>query len=275
MDSKAALHSGCGQAAGPTLTPPQRSSASSTPGTTRTTDASPLRAKADIMVRAAGAPRLRRHRASAAGSNQAADRSAVLVAVAHLASQHLPGPCRSQLRARHSPLPESYPGQRRSGRGHRSGPHRPGQYAHPAGARWCEMAMSSNWTRRIDGTLTDEAKTPRSRAAQRNAGKPDRLPTDDGGHFIANRFNGPSDAFNHFAQDASANRGAYRVLEQEWADALAQRKTVKVTIIPNYPEGSRRPSQLKIFYSIDGVRHQRTIDNSYKPKAKDQIRGKS
>lgn len=130
-------------------------------------------------------------------------------------------------------------------------------------------------TRRIDGTLTDEAKTPRSRAAQRNAGKPDRLPTDDGGHFIANRFNGPSDAFNHFAQDASANRGAYRVLEQEWADALAQRKTVKVTIIPNYPEGSRRPSQLKIFYSIDGVRHQRTIDNSYKPKAKDQIRGKS
>lgn len=130
-------------------------------------------------------------------------------------------------------------------------------------------------TRQIDGTLTNEAKTPRSRAAQRNAGKPDRLSTDDGGHFIANRFNGPKEAFNHFAQDASANRGAYRVLEQEWADALAQRKTVTVSIIPIYPKGSRRPSQLKIFYKIDGVRHKRTIDNSYKPKAKDQHRGKS
>ena len=130
-------------------------------------------------------------------------------------------------------------------------------------------------TRRIDGTLANEVKTPRSRAAQRNAGKPDRLPSDDGGHFIANRFNGPKDAFNHFAQDASANRGAYRVLEQEWADALAQRKTVTVSIIPIYPKGSRRPSQLKIFYKIDGVRHKRTIDNSYKPKAKDQHRGKS
>ncbi len=146
MDSNAALHSGCGQAAGPTLTPPQRSSASSTPGTTRTTDASPPRARAGIMVRAAGAPRLRRHRASAADSNRATDRMAVPAPVAHLAIHRRLGSCRDQFRASHPPLSESYPGQRRSGRGHRSGPHRPGQYAHPAGARWCEMAMSSNWT---------------------------------------------------------------------------------------------------------------------------------
>ncbi len=130
-------------------------------------------------------------------------------------------------------------------------------------------------TRRIDGTLANEAKTSRSRATQRNAGKPDRLPTDDGGHFIAHRFNGPKDAFNHFAQDAAANRGVYRVLEQEWADALAQRKTVSVTIIPIYPRGSRRPSRLEIEYKIDGVKKQRTIDNGYKPKSTGQIRGVS
>ena len=130
-------------------------------------------------------------------------------------------------------------------------------------------------TRQIDGTLTNEAKTSRSRAAQRNAGKPDRLPTDDGGHFIAHRFNGPKDAFNHFAQDASANRGAYRVLEQEWADALAQRKTVSVTIVPIYPRGSRRPSRLEIEYRIDGVKKERIIDNIYKSKQTSQIRGKS
>jgi hypothetical protein len=62
---------------------------------------------------------------------------------------------------------------------------------------------------------------------------------------------------------------------QGWTDALAQRKTVTVTIIPIYPHGSRRASRLEIVYKIDGVRNERTIDNSYKPKPTVNIRGKS
>lgn len=77
MDSKAALHSGCGRATGPILMQARRSSASSTLGTTPQTGVSPLRARVGIMVRAVEVPRLRGHRASAAGSNQAADSSAV------------------------------------------------------------------------------------------------------------------------------------------------------------------------------------------------------
>lgn len=36
------------------------------------------------------------------------------------------------------------------------------------------------------------------------------------GHHIAARFNGPTEAFNHFAQDANFNRRGYRWLEDEW-----------------------------------------------------------
>jgi hypothetical protein len=108
-----------------------------------------------------------------------------------------------------------------------------------------------------------EAQTPRSRSAQRNAGKPDRLPTDDGGHFIAHRFNGPNDAFNHFAQDRSSNRGRYRVVEQEWADAQKVGKDVSLKMEIEYPKGSRRPDFIEIWYNIEGKEKHVKID--YRP----------
>ena len=58
--------------------------------------------------------------------------------------------------------------------------------------------------------------------------------TDDGGHYIARRFNGPTDAFNHFAQNANFNRGGYRALEDRWAKAIRDGKKVRVKIIPFY-----------------------------------------
>lgn len=109
--------------------------------------------------------------------------------------------------------------------------------------------------------LAKEAQTPRSRSAQRNAGKPDRLPTDDGGHFIAHRFNGPNDAFNHFAQDRSSNRGRYRVVEQIWADAQAEGKDVSFEMKIDYPTGSRRPDFMHIWYSTGGPTIYEKIDN--------------
>lgn len=110
-------------------------------------------------------------------------------------------------------------------------------------------------------SLSSEAKTPRSRSAQRNAGKPDRLPTDDGGHYIAHRFNGPSDAFNHFAQDAGVNRGKYRVLEQEWANAQAKGKPVSLAMNISYPKGSRRPDRIRIWSNIGGHLQYNEFDN--------------
>jgi hypothetical protein len=109
--------------------------------------------------------------------------------------------------------------------------------------------------------LATHPETPRSRSAQANAGKPDRLPTDDGGHFIAHRFNGPNDAFNHFAQDRSSNRGRYRVVEQEWADAQKGGKDVSLKMEIEYPKGSRRPDFIEIWYNIEGKEKHVKIDN--------------
>lgn len=71
-------------------------------------------------------------------------------------------------------------------------------------------------TRRVSGALQIVDKQVRSKSAQAQAGGADRRPTDDGGHYIAARFDGPTDAFNHFAQDANFNRGEYRRLEDQW-----------------------------------------------------------
>ncbi len=62
-------------------------------------------------------------------------------------------------------------------------------------------------TRRVSGALTVADVPIRSQTSQRQAGGAERRAGDDGGHYIAARFNGPTDAFNHFAQDANVNRG--------------------------------------------------------------------
>lgn len=96
------------------------------------------------------------------------------------------------------------------------------------------------------------AKTPvRSTQIQRAAGKPDRRSDDDGGHFIAARSDGPSDAFNHFAQQANFNRGNYRVMEDRWADKLRAGKHVSVTIAVHYPGSSRRPDVIDVNWKVD------------------------
>jgi hypothetical protein len=112
-------------------------------------------------------------------------------------------------------------------------------------------------TRMVSGEIRLKTE-PRSRSAQANAGKPDRRGSDEGGHFIAARFNGPREGFNHFAQDANFNRGAYRALEDQWARGVRSGKRVFVDIIPQYRGVSMRPSRLDIVWIVDG---RRSIDS--------------
>lgn len=109
-----------------------------------------------------------------------------------------------------------------------------------------------NRTREASGHLSLGPVAPRSRLAQARAGGADRRPGDDGGHYIASRFNGPGDAFNHFAQSARFNRGSYRALEDTWARALRQGKSVFVRIQPHYAGHSQRPAWLRVRSTIDG-----------------------
>ena len=111
---------------------------------------------------------------------------------------------------------------------------------------------SSDQTRSASGTLRLNPAQRRSKPAQLAAGKPDRLSTDQGGHFIAREFNGPRDKFNHFAQDAHFNKSAYRSLELQWRGLIEKRHIVDVLIVPHYDGQSKRPSRLDLTYYVDG-----------------------
>lgn len=107
-------------------------------------------------------------------------------------------------------------------------------------------------TRQVTGDIKLANGQARSKKAQATAGGKDRLPDDQGGHYIAVRFGGPTDAFNHFAQNGNFNQGAYRVLENEWASATKSSKKVRVGITPLYDGVSKRPYKISVAYAIDG-----------------------
>jgi hypothetical protein len=119
----------------------------------------------------------------------------------------------------------------------------------------------SQRTRQVVGTLTMTDTPLRSRRAQARAGGVDRRPTDDGGHYIAARFKGPMEAFNHFAQDRNFNRGRYRVLEDEWAKEKRLKRRVSVQIAPRYDGSSMRPSVINVWFTVNGVRKSARFDN--------------
>lgn len=116
-------------------------------------------------------------------------------------------------------------------------------------------------TRRVSGVLVLAPPQPRSRSLQRSAGGADRLPKDDGGHYIAPRFNGPTEAFNHFAQDANVNRGRYRAIEDEWAREKRAGHRVTVAIVPHLRALSQRPATIDVVYYVDGLKRSVKLPN--------------
>jgi LysM repeat protein len=116
-------------------------------------------------------------------------------------------------------------------------------------------------TQLAGGVLVLGSSESRSKRNQAQAGRPDRLPGDDGGHFIAVRFNGPRDRFNHFAQESGFNRGRYRTIEDGWARALKAGRRVSVVIDPEYKGASRRPYKIIVTSTIDGKTSRQEIPN--------------
>jgi len=114
---------------------------------------------------------------------------------------------------------------------------------------------------KIEGKLVSNPAQGRSASAQLRAGGEYRLATDEGGHYVGRRFDGPLDDFNHFAQDMNFNRGEYKSLENTWQRALDSGKSVTVDIQPIYPENSLRPSELDVYYTIDDMPYLKTFIN--------------
>jgi HK97 family phage portal protein len=117
-------------------------------------------------------------------------------------------------------------------------------------------------TVRAYGQLRIELDQRRSRSAQRNAGKPDRLPADHGGHFIAREFGGPEIRYNHFAQNARFNISDYRTLENDWKGSLKAGKKVSVDIRSTYRGNSNRPDRIRIRFTVGGKSLIRSFPNA-------------
>ena len=97
-----------------------------------------------------------------------------------------------------------------------------------------------------------ELKTgTRDSKAQANAGGADRTYRDDGGHLIATRFNGDSGEHNLEAQDRNLNRGAYKHMENEWANSLADGDKVFVNIESYHSNKSERPDAFMGYQVIE------------------------
>jgi LysM repeat protein len=123
-------------------------------------------------------------------------------------------------------------------------------------------------TRLAEGELQRDRSKP-SKTNQRAAGGADRRPTDEGGHYIARRFNGPSNRVNLFAQDRNFNRGSYRVLEDKLAGYQDQGKRVYVRIIPHYRGISQRPYAIHYRWQVDGRWDRKWFFNEKEGKARD------
>jgi hypothetical protein len=116
---------------------------------------------------------------------------------------------------------------------------------------------------RVEGWLVSNPAQGRNQRAQLAAGGEDRRPkTDQGGHWVGRRFDGPLDDFNHFAQDGNFNNGAYKRLENKWQKSLDAGKPVSVEIKADYPGSSLRPSEIHVVYKIgDGLPQTRDFLN--------------
>ena len=73
---------------------------------------------------------------------------------------------------------------------------------------------------------------------------------DDRGHLIGDRFNGDNTFANIVAMNGELNKGAYKAMEEAWAEAIMNGKHVSGTIELVYSGSSYRPSTFEMAYSI-------------------------
>ncbi|ADZ85394.1 DNA/RNA non-specific endonuclease [Cellulosilyticum lentocellum] len=102
-----------------------------------------------------------------------------------------------------------------------------------------------------EGTLTKNT-SKRNVYNQKVEEREDRLTTDDGGHLIANIFEGSGDLDNLVPMDVTLNRGDWKYMENTWARALSENPPleVQVKIETIYSGSSKRPISFEVQYKI-------------------------
>lgn len=106
--------------------------------------------------------------------------------------------------------------------------------------------------KKISGELQLKPAT-RDLAAQ-NTARSMGLATDDAGHMIGARFNGPSGLPNLVPQNAHLNRGAWKKMENQFEKHLREGSKVSVDVRPNYTGSNLRPDSFSVRYRVDDGR---------------------
>ncbi|MCR5255916.1 MAG: DNA/RNA non-specific endonuclease, partial [Acetatifactor sp.] len=84
---------------------------------------------------------------------------------------------------------------------------------------------------------------------------------DHAGHLFGDRFGGSPELDNLVSQSKEVNLSEFKVIENQWAKALDEGKSVAVDIKVNYDAGSVRPASFDITYIIDGEESFKKIYN--------------
>ena len=64
-----------------------------------------------------------------------------------------------------------------------------------------------------------------------------------------------------YSQTASLNQGAWKQLENLWADAMVKRKDVKIKVNAIFEGSSKRPIGFDVDYWIDGKKYNQPFEN--------------
>lgn len=92
-------------------------------------------------------------------------------------------------------------------------------------------------------------------------GKGDQHENDDRGHLIGDQFDGSNGLENMIPQDAGINRNDFKNFENELAARVKTGDKVAVRIEPIYEGDSRRPTDVMVTYSINGIEDIRIFPN--------------
>jgi len=74
--------------------------------------------------------------------------------------------------------------------------------------------------------------------------------TDQGGHIVGSRFFGPGEQINLYPQSANLNQGAWKQMENTWAEAMTQGKDVKIRVDAVFEGTSLRPDAFEVSYCM-------------------------
>jgi ribosomal protein S20 len=116
---------------------------------------------------------------------------------------------------------------------------------------------TSRRTTKVKGQLFEKGDRSRDRSGekwQKEAGGNSRRDEDQGGHLVADRFDGPTYPANLVAMDKTLNQagGDWWKWEEFWAEQLRAGKNVEVKIDIRYTGSSKRPSSFSVETLIDG-----------------------